>query len=66
MIAVIGREKRLRTAAAGKADTGYNDIEMESRFTRVTASFFEDAAKTDTIELVEALTYPRWTSPTPR
>jgi hypothetical protein len=27
---------------------------MESRFTRVAISFFEDAAKSDTIELVEA------------
>jgi hypothetical protein len=54
-IAVIGRESDFVLAAGKqKPTTGYNDIEMESRFTRVAASFFADAAKNDTIELVEA------------
>jgi hypothetical protein len=54
-IAVMGRGSDF-VLAAGKAKptSGYNDIAMESRFTRVTAAFFEDAAKNDTIELVEA------------
>jgi hypothetical protein len=52
-IAVMGAGSDL-VLAAGKAKptSGYNDI--ESRFARVTAAFFEDAAKSDTIELVEA------------
>jgi hypothetical protein len=54
-IAVMGPASDLVLAASkAKPTSGYNDIEMESRFARVTASFFEDAAKSDTIELVEA------------
>ena len=54
-IAVMGHGSDFVLAASkAKPTTGYNDIEMESRFTRVTASFFEDAAKNDTIEVVEA------------
>jgi hypothetical protein len=54
-IAVMGGGSDIVLAAGrGKPTTGYNDIEMESRFTRVTAAFFEDAAKKDTMELVEA------------
>jgi hypothetical protein len=54
-IAIMGAGSDLvLVASKAKPASGYNDIEMESRFTRVTAAFFEDAAKSDTIELVEA------------
>jgi hypothetical protein len=54
-IAVMGAGSDLvLVASKAKPASGYNDIEMESRFTRVTAAFFEDAGKSDTIELVEA------------
>ena len=54
-IAVMGGGSDIVFAAGkGKPTTGYNDIEMETRFTRVTSAFFEDAAKKDMMELVEA------------
>ena len=38
----------------GKPILGYNDIEMEDRFARVSFVFFEDAAGGDAIEFAEA------------